>query len=244
MIFYPLIVIFEPNIRLEILNLDTPFTQNVHLQNDVKISFNARWTSIISHMYILSGYNQYFEWFFFQTLCYLTSWWSWWCCWLILLCCWLNGNVLARDFPLRGPKGLDWEPLDVILLPKAALLRATPSFSANPPPKVSERRVAEKRSCVVTWKISKLFTWRHVCTSNFNYLKGGPFFATQKIGTLEERTTYYSNTNISPPTRPSGESHLRSQNSNEIMLAKFQPFSLKTAVVNRGQTKQTDRWEI
>ena len=69
MIFYPLIVIFEPNIRLEILNLDTPFTQNVHLQNDVKISFNARWTSIISHMYILTGFNQYFEWFFFFKHC-------------------------------------------------------------------------------------------------------------------------------------------------------------------------------
>ena len=96
----------------------------------------------------------------FQTLCYLTScwswWWSWWSCWwLILLCCWLNGNVRARDFPLRIPKGLDWETLDVSLLPKVALLRATPSFSANPPPKVRERRVAEKRSCVVTWKISK-----------------------------------------------------------------------------------------
>ena len=126
---------------------------------------------------------------FFQTLCYLTSWWSWWwswwCCWLILLCCWLNGNVLARDFPLRGPKGLDWEPLDVILLPKAALLRATPSFSANPPPKVSERRVAEKRSCVVTWKISKLLTWRHLCTSNFNYLsKAAHFLPHRKLAHL------------------------------------------------------------
>ena len=68
MIFYPLIVIFEPNIRLEILNLDTPFTQNVHLQNDVKISFNARWTSIISHMYLSTYRVQSVFWvgFFFK----------------------------------------------------------------------------------------------------------------------------------------------------------------------------------